>query len=94
MANDLGSTTLKINDKHQTKVSAHFVFSPVCKYTVLLYPTGFDFSLKNKIKIIFFFFFLNLKCWVLLGCPKDNQFSKNFQFESQKMKLSLLGCPG
>ena len=27
-------TTLKINNKHQTKVSAHFVFSPVCEYSV------------------------------------------------------------
>ena len=24
-------TTLKINNKHQTKVSAHFVFFPVCE---------------------------------------------------------------
>ena len=42
-------TTLKINNKHQTKVSAHFVFSPVCEYIVLVYPTAslkFTASLK------------------------------------------------
>ena len=43
-------TTLKINNKHQTKVSAHFVFSPVCKYN-LIYPTGFDFF-HAKIKTL------------------------------------------
>ena len=32
-----GYTTLKIDNKHQTKVSAHFVFSPVCEYSVLVY---------------------------------------------------------
>ena len=36
-------TTLKINNKHQTKVSAHFIFFPVCEQSVLVYPTGFDF---------------------------------------------------
>ena len=36
-------TTLKINNQHQMKVSAPFVFSPVCKYSVLVYPTGLDF---------------------------------------------------
>ena len=36
-------TPLKINNKHQTKVLAHFVFFLVCKYSVLVYPTGFDF---------------------------------------------------
>ena len=42
-------STLKISNKHQRKVSVHFVFSPVCKYSVLVYPVGFDFfSLKNK----------------------------------------------
>ena len=41
-------TTLKINNKQQIQVSAHFVFFPVCKYIVLVYPTGFDFPLKNK----------------------------------------------
>ena len=43
-------TTLKINNKHQTKISAHFVFFQVCQYSVLVYPTGFDFffPLKNK----------------------------------------------
>ena len=41
-------TTSKINNKPQTKVSAHFVFFPVCEYSVLVYPTGFDFfSLKS-----------------------------------------------
>ena len=41
--------TLKINNKHQTKVSAHFVFFPVCEDSVLVYSTGFDFfSRKNK----------------------------------------------
>ena len=43
-------TTLKINNKHQTKVSAHFVFFPVCKYSVLVCPTGFDFFFSVQIK--------------------------------------------
>ena len=30
------NTTLKINNKHQTKGSAHFVFFPVCEYSVLV----------------------------------------------------------
>jgi len=41
-------TPLKINNKHQTNVSAHFVFSPVCEYSVLVYPIIWFFSLKNK----------------------------------------------
>ena len=44
-------TTLKINNKHQTNVSAHFVFFPVCEYSVLVYPTGFDFF-YSKIKAL------------------------------------------
>jgi len=36
------TTTLKVNNKHQTKVSTYFVFFPVCKYIVLVYPVGFD----------------------------------------------------
>ena len=36
-------TTLKFSNKHQVKVLAHFIFFPVCKYSVLVYPTGFDF---------------------------------------------------
>ena len=43
-------TTLKINNKHQTKVSAHFVFFPVCKYSVLVCPTGFEFFFSVQIK--------------------------------------------
>ena len=43
-------TTLKINNKHQTKVSAHFVFFPVCEYSVLVYPTGIDFFFTKKWK--------------------------------------------
>ena len=31
------------NNKHQIKISAHFVFSPICEYIVLVYPTGLDF---------------------------------------------------
>ena len=42
-------TTLKISNKHQTKVSAPFVFFPVCEYSVLVYSTGFDFF-HSKIK--------------------------------------------
>ena len=44
-------TTLKINNKHETKVSSHFVFFPVCKDSVLVYPTGFDFF-HSKIKAL------------------------------------------
>ena len=44
-------TTLKINNKHQTKVSAHFIFFPVCEYCVLVDPTGFDFF-HSKIKVL------------------------------------------
>ena len=43
------TTTLKVNNKHQIKVSTHCVFFPVCKYIVLVYPTGFDFF-HSKIK--------------------------------------------
>ena len=82
--------TLKINNKHQTKVSAHFVFFPVYKYNILVYPTGLDFfSLKNKS--------INKKiknpksemsaseCQVL-GCLWGNR-QQNFHFESPKIKL-------
>ena len=41
-------TTLKINNKHQIKVSAHFVFFPVCEYIVLVYPTDWFFHSKIK----------------------------------------------
>ena len=41
-------TSLKINNKHQTKVSAHFIFFPVCEYSVLVYPTGLDFFPTQK----------------------------------------------
>ena len=36
-------TTLKTNNKHQTKDSDRFAFFPVCKYIVLECPTGLDF---------------------------------------------------
>ena len=83
-------TIKKIDNKHQTKTSAHFVFFPVCEYIVLLYPTGFDFfSLKKK----------SIKkrrgnpksemsaskCWVW-GALRGNRL-QNFQFESPKTKL-------
>ena len=38
-------TTLKINNKHQIKVSAHFVFFPVCKIHCF---TGFDWEKKSE----------------------------------------------
>ena len=85
-------TTLKISNKNQIKVSACFVFSPVCEYSVLVYPTGFDF-VCSKIKDFFFF---NPKSEMsasecqILGCLLTLQ---NFQFESPKMKLCVLGCP-
>ena len=42
-SNDPGIKLKKsVSNKHQIKVSAHFVFFLVCKYTVLAYPTGFD----------------------------------------------------
>ena len=34
-------TTLKINNKHET--TAHLLFFPICEYSVLVFPTGFDF---------------------------------------------------
>ena len=42
VSNDPG-IQLKIDNKHQIKVSAHFVFFPVCEYIVLVYPTDFNF---------------------------------------------------
>ena len=82
-------TNLKINNKHQTKVSAHFVFSPVCEYSVLVYPIGFDFfSLKNEsMKRL-----KNLKsempaseCQVFGGL--QGNWLQNFQFEFPVKKL-------
>ena len=34
-------SALKINNKHKIQVPAHFVFSPVCKNIVLVYPAVF-----------------------------------------------------
>ena len=77
-------TTLKINNKHQIKVSAHFVFFPVCKIHCF---TGFDWEKKNL---------QNLKCWVLLGCLQGNRLSKipslNLQREKDK-RLSQICSP-
>ena len=54
-------TTLKIINKLQIKVSAHFVFFPVCEY-----PTVFVFVFHSKIKLLKAYFFLfknpNQKC--------------------------------
>ena len=77
---------LKINNKHQTKVSAQFMFFPVSKYSVLVYPKGLDFShlkikaLKNN----------NPKSEMsasecqIFGCLLTAQ---NFQFKSPKIKI-------
>ncbi len=80
-------TTLKINNKHQTKVSAPLVFFPVCEYSFLVYPTGFDFfhakikALKKNPKSEI----STSECQVL-GYLWGNRL-QNFQFETPKMKL-------
>ena len=84
-------TTLKINNQHQTKGSVHFIFFPVCKYSVLVYPTGFDFftkkikTVKTKSQV------RNVCIWMSCfggvgGGYRVTDFAK-FQFESPKMKL-------
>ena len=78
-----------MNNKHQTKVSAHFLFLPVCEHSVLVYiyisnRFGF-FSLK--------YIFPNQKCLHLnvrfWGAYGETDFAKFpvWFFESPKMKL-------